>query len=69
MIFHTPQKIRGHMFFHGIDQSYHTWCWHGETTPSGPPTTRAKHYDRVQLDDVHSTIEWFKLHRRIVKMT
>ena len=57
MIFHTPQKIREHMFFHGIDQSYHTWYWHGEVALSGPPTTRAEHYDRVQFDDVHSTIE------------
>ena len=57
MIFHTPQKIREHMFFHGIDQSYHTWYWHGEVAPSGPLTTRAEHYDRVQFDDVHSTKE------------
>ena len=57
MIFHTPQKIREHMFFHGIDQSYHTWYCHGEADLSGPPTTRAEHYDRVQFDDVHSTIE------------
>ena len=45
------------MFFHGIDQSYHTWYWHGEETPIGPPTIRAKYYDRVQFDDVHNTIE------------
>ena len=57
MIFHTPQKIREHTFFHGIDQSYHTWYWHGETALSGPPTTRAEHYDIVQFDDVHITIE------------
>ena len=56
-MFHTTQNIREHMFFHGIDQSYHTWYWHGEVAPSGPSTTRAEHYDKVQFDDVHSTIE------------
>ncbi|RVW77665.1 hypothetical protein CK203_053390 [Vitis vinifera] len=45
------------MFFHGIDQSYYTWYWHGEVAPSGPPTTRVEHYDKVQFDDVGSTIE------------
>ena len=35
MIFHTSQKIREHLFFDGIDQSYHTWYWHGEAAPSG----------------------------------
>ena len=57
MIFHTPQKIRDHLFFYGIDQSYHTWYWHGEAAPSGPPTIRAEHYDRLQFDDQYSTIE------------
>ena len=42
MVFHTSQKIREHLFFYRIDQSYHhTWYWHGEGAPSGPPTSRA----------------------------
>ena len=58
MVFHTSQKIREHLFFYGIDQSYHhTWYWHGEGAPSGPPTSRAKRHDKVQFNDVNSTIE------------
>ena len=57
MIFHTSQKIREHLFFYGIDQSYHTWYWHGEAAPSGPPTDRAECHDKVQFNDVDSTIE------------
>ena len=45
------------MFFYRIDQSYHTWYWHGEAAPSGPLTIREKHYDRLQFDDQHSTIK------------
>ena len=56
MIFHT-QNIRKHLFLCGIDQSYYMWYWHEEATPSGPPTTRAEHYDRLQFDDRHSIIE------------
>ena len=56
MIFHTSQKIRDHLFFYGIYQSYHTWYWHEETAPSEPPTIRAEHYDRLQFNDQHSTI-------------
>ncbi|RVX18749.1 hypothetical protein CK203_006964 [Vitis vinifera] len=57
MIFHTPQKIREHLFFYGIDQSYHTWYWHGDAAPSGPPTSRAKWHHTVEFNDVDSTIE------------
>ena len=57
MILHTPQTIRKHLFFYGIDQSYHTRYWHGESAPSGPPTIRAEHYDRLQFNDQHSMIE------------
>ncbi|KAL6339385.1 hypothetical protein AAG906_032914 [Vitis piasezkii] len=57
MIFHTPQKIREHLFFYGIDQSYHTWYWHGDTAPSGPPTSRAEWHHTVEFNDVDSTIE------------
>ena len=57
MVFHTSQKIREHQFFYGIDQSYYTLYWHGEAAPSGPPTSRAKRNDKVQFNDVNSTIE------------
>ncbi|RVW34726.1 hypothetical protein CK203_110699 [Vitis vinifera] len=57
MIFHTPQKIREHLFFYGTDQSYHTWYWHGDAAPSGPPTSRAEWHHTVEFNDVDSTIE------------
>ncbi|RVW89710.1 hypothetical protein CK203_047225 [Vitis vinifera] len=57
MIFHTPQKIREHLLFYGIDQSYHTWYWHGDAAPSGPPTSRAEWHHTVEFNDVDSTIE------------
>ena len=61
MIFHTPQrfpqKIREHMFFYRINLNYHIWYWHGEATPSEPPTRRAEHYNMVQFNGVDSTIE------------
>lgn len=57
IIFQTPQKIKEHLFFHGIDQTYRTWYWHGEVSPSGPPTTRAKQYNKLQFDDQHSMVE------------
>ena len=49
LIFHTPQKIKEHLFFYGIDQSYHTWYWHGETTHSCEPLTtiRVACFDRI----------------------
>ena len=34
LIHHTPNKIREHMFFNGIDHSYHRWYWHGEASPT-----------------------------------
>ena len=37
LIFNTPQKIREDLFFYGIDQSYHTWFWHGEAALSSGP--------------------------------
>ena len=45
LIHHTPNKIREHTFFNGIDQSYHTWYWHGEAGPtSRQPTEMAQCY-------------------------
>ena len=57
MIFHTPKKIREHLFFYGIDQSNHTWHWHGDAAPSGPPTSKVEWHDTVEFNDVDSTIE------------
>ncbi|KAL6323042.1 hypothetical protein AAG906_023660 [Vitis piasezkii] len=46
------------MFFNGIDQSYHTWYWHGETSPtSRQPTKMAQCYDMMDCGDVASTVE------------
>ena len=58
LIFHTPQKIKEHLFFYGIYQSYHTWYWHGEVAPScEPPTIRAVCFDRIEIGNVDYTIE------------
>ena len=55
---HTPNKIREHMFFNGIDQSYRTWYWHGEADPtSGQSTAMAQGYDTLDYGDVASTLE------------
>ena len=57
MIFHTSLKIREHLFFYGIDQSYHTWYWHGDVAPSGPSTSQAECHHMVQFTDVDNTVE------------
>ena len=58
LIFHTPQKIKEHLFFYGIYQSYHTWYWHGEVAPScEPPTIRAACFDRIEIGNVDYTVE------------
>ncbi|RVW18016.1 hypothetical protein CK203_112664 [Vitis vinifera] len=58
LIHHTPNKIREHMFFNGIDQSYHTWYWHGEAGPtSRQPTEMAQCYDTMDCGDVASTVQ------------
>ncbi|RVW11754.1 hypothetical protein CK203_089799 [Vitis vinifera] len=58
LIHHTPNKIREHTFFNGIDQSYHTWYWHGEAGPtSRQPTEMAQCYDTMDCGDVASTTE------------
>ncbi|KAL6329317.1 hypothetical protein AAG906_016209 [Vitis piasezkii] len=31
------------------DGSYHTWYWHGDATPSGPPTSRAEWHHTLNL--------------------
>ena len=58
LIHHTPNKIWEHMFFNCIDQSYHTWYWHGEVGPtSKQPIEIAQHYDTMDCGDIASTIE------------
>ena len=58
LMHHTPNKIREHMFFNGIDQSYRTWYWHGEAGPtSGQSTAMAQGYDTLDYCDVASTLE------------
>ena len=57
MISHNEQKIRKHMFFYGIDQSYHQWYWHGDPAPSGLSTSRAEHHNRFPFSNVDSIIE------------
>ena len=58
LIHHTPNKIREHMFFNGIDHSYHRWYWHGEAGPtSKQPSEMAQCYDTMDCGDVASTIE------------
>ena len=58
LIFNTPQKIREHLFFYRIDQSYHTWFWYKEIAlSSGPPTTRAECFDRIHIGNVDHTVE------------
>ncbi|WKA10901.1 hypothetical protein VitviT2T_028448 [Vitis vinifera] len=58
LIFNTPQKIKERLFFYGIDQSYHTWFWHGEVAlSSGPPTTRVECFDRIHIGNVDHTVE------------
>ena len=56
LIHHTPNKIREHMFFNGIDQSYRTWYWHGCLT-SRQLTEMAQCYDMMDCGDVTSTVE------------
>ena len=57
MVSRNEQKIREHMFFYGIDQSYHQWCWHGDPAPSGSSTSRGEHHNRFPFSNVDSTIE------------
>ena len=58
LMHHTPNKIREHMFFNGIDQSYRTWYWHGEVgPPSGQSTAMTQGYNTLDYGDVASTLE------------
>ncbi|XP_058185698.1 uncharacterized protein LOC131302924 [Rhododendron vialii] len=57
------EEISNHLFFHGIDQSYQTWIWHGEAaTRKAPPSGYAEDTFHRQVDsspsnDVAETIE------------
>ena len=50
LIFNTPQKIKEHLLFYGIDQSYLTWFWHGEAT-------RAECFDRIHIGNMDYIVE------------
>ena len=58
LIFHTPQKIKEHLFFYGINQCYHIWYWHEETTRSSEPltTTRITCFDRIHSSNMDYAI-------------
>ena len=55
---HTPQVIREHLYFNGIDQSYRIWYWHGEVVPSKEATiVKEYHSDKLNCDDLDNTIQ------------
>ena len=49
-------KLENIFFFYGIDDIYHQCYWHGDPAPSGPLTSKAKHYNRFLFSNVDSTI-------------
>ena len=54
----TPQVIREHLFFNGIDLSYRVWYWHGEKGPSGGfSNVSQQRYDKCEYNDVADTID------------
>ena len=54
----TPQVIREHLFFNGIDLSYRIWYWHGEKGPSGGfSNVSQQRYDKCEYTDVADTID------------
>ena len=54
----TPQVIREHLFFNGIDLSYRVWYWHGEKGPSGGfSNVSQQRYDKCEHNDVTDTID------------
>ncbi|KAL6347804.1 hypothetical protein AAG906_026333 [Vitis piasezkii] len=54
----TPQVIREHLFFNGIDLSYRVWYWHGEKGPSrGFSNVSQQRYDKCEYNDVADTID------------
>ncbi|RVW62174.1 hypothetical protein CK203_062575 [Vitis vinifera] len=54
----TPQVIREHLFFNGIDISYRVWYWHGEKGPSGGfSNVSQQRYDKCEYNDVADTID------------
>ena len=55
---HTPTKVREHLFFNGIDQSYCTWYWHGEDIPTSAKSSEmAQCHDAVNYSDVGNTVD------------
>ena len=62
LIHHTLNKIREHVFFNGIDQSYHTWYWHGEASPTSRQLIKmAQRYDTMDYGDVATEEKWFMI--------
>ena len=57
------QEIKIHLFRNGMDESYSTWTWHGESVANeAPPSSNAQDsshqkFDTHSLDDVADTIE------------
>ena len=55
---HAPTKVREHLFFNGIDQSYCTWYWHGEDIPTNTQSSEmAQCHDTMNYSDVGNTVE------------
>ncbi|RVW34225.1 hypothetical protein CK203_102204 [Vitis vinifera] len=54
----TPQLIREHLFFNGIDLSYRVWYWDGEKGLSGGfSNVSQQRYDKCEYNDVANTID------------
>ncbi|RVW57992.1 hypothetical protein CK203_113331 [Vitis vinifera] len=54
----TPQVIREHLFFNGIDLSYRVWYWHGEKGPSvGFSNVSQQRLTNARYNDVADTID------------
>ena len=54
----TPQVIKEHLFFNGIDLSYRVWYLHGEKGPSGGfSNVSQQRYDKYEYNDVADTID------------
>ena len=58
MLSQTPQVIREHLVFNGIDLSYWVWYWHGEKGPNGVfSNVSQQRYDKCEYNDVADTID------------
>ncbi|RVW26527.1 hypothetical protein CK203_107406 [Vitis vinifera] len=57
MLCQTPQVIREHLFFNGIDLSYRVWYWHGEKGPSEAFSNVHNNVMTNEYNDVADTID------------